>query len=135
MWTVGQVARHAGVNIETLRYYERRKLLPKPLRKASGYRLYDRQSLERLRFIKRSQDLGFTLAEIHDLLELSLGTLAPCAEVRQKAQAKLTDIERKINELAAMRDRLRALVRRCPADGKAAGPCPILATLENKEHD
>ncbi|MDA8377670.1 MAG: MerR family transcriptional regulator [Planctomycetia bacterium] len=133
MWTVGQVAKHAGVNIETLRYYEQRKLLPKPLRKESGYRLYDEQSLTRLRFIKRSQKLGFTLREIRDLLDLSMASVSPCRDVRDTALAKIADIELKIKVLTAMRNRLRAVVRQCPAELKTRGPCPILADLEKPQ--
>jgi MerR family mercuric resistance operon transcriptional regulator len=130
MWTVGQVAKHAGVNIETLRYYERRKLLPKPLRKESGYRLYDEQSLTRLRFIKRSQKLGFTLREIRELLDLSTDSVSPCRDVRDKALVKIADIEQKIKELTARRNWLRAVVRQCPAERKSYGLCPILVDLE-----
>lgn len=129
MWTVGVIAKMAGVNVETVRYYERRKLLPKPLRKVSGYRLYDQRSVERLLFIKRAQSLGFTLREVRDLLDLDPGDGSASKEIRGQAQEKITRLQRKISELTQMRDRLAELIDQCPAGTRSAGPCPILNTL------
>ena len=91
---IGQLARQAGVAIDTVRYYERQGLLPPPQRRASGYRDYDARDSARLRFIRRAKDLGFSLQEIHELLHLSDNRDADRAEVRMLAQRRLDDIER-----------------------------------------
>src|SRR5881394_2167200 len=96
MLSIGQVARRAGVGVETVRFYEREGLLEEPARKASGYRQYTGDVVARLRFIKRAKDLGFTLREIAELLALRSDPDNPCAEVRQRAQAKVADIDARI---------------------------------------
>ena len=98
---IGQLAQQAGVAIDTVRYYERQGLLPPPQRRASGYRQYDNQDISRLRFIRRAKDLGFTLQEIQELLQLSGSRNADRAEVRALAQRRLADIEHKLRELEA----------------------------------
>lgn len=125
---IGQLAQHAGVAIDTVRYYERQGLLPQPQRRASGYRQYGDQDVSRLKFIRRAKELGFTLQEIHDLLALSDDRHADRAEVRTLAQHRLLDIERKLRELAAMRDTLARLVDHCSGHGPLQG-CPIIDTL------
>src|SRR5215467_12384102 len=112
-FTIGQLARETGINLETVRYYERRGLLPKPPRTSSGYRLFPIDAAQRLRFIKRAQDLGFSLAEISELLALRVSRRTSSAEVRKRAEGKIDDIERKIRSLESMRKSLRKLTNRC----------------------
>src|SRR5687768_15924154 len=106
--TTGELAKRGGVNLESIRFYEREKLLPKPPRTASGYRMFSEDAVRRVRFIKRAQELGFPLREIRELLALRLEPGTRCADMRQKAEAKLTDIDRKIRDLQRMK---RALAR------------------------
>jgi MerR family mercuric resistance operon transcriptional regulator len=125
---IGQVARSAGVNIETLRYYERRGLLPEPARASSGYRHYPDDSVQVVRFIKRAQQLGFSLDEIGDLSRLARGGPASCREVRALAGAKIADMERRIETLQTMCRSLQALVDTChrrPRDRT----CPLIEAI------
>jgi len=126
--TVGKLAKTAGVNIETIRYYEQRGLLPKPSRKESGYRLYSQEDVKRLRFILRAKELGFSLREIHDLLELRVDVKTNCDEVREQTEAKMRNIERKIADLERMREVLVKLAAACRNRG-ATDECPILEAL------
>src|SRR5438105_2930375 len=89
---IGEIATRSGVGIETIRYYERERLLLEPERRPSGYRQYDESSLERLEYIRRAKELGFTLAEIRELLDLSFAAHAGCDHIRQRAEAKVADI-------------------------------------------
>jgi MerR family copper efflux transcriptional regulator len=132
----GQVAKQAGVTVETLRYYERTGLIDAPPRTASGYRAYPAETVSRLRFIRRAQALGFTLQEIGELLSLRLSPTASSAAVKAHAQAKMADIEAKIRTLTRMQETLASLIRAC--DGCAPlRACPILDALEAHErsHD
>jgi len=126
--SAGRLAKAAAVNVETLRYYERRGLLPEPPRKESGYRVYPETAIERLRFIKGAQVLGFTLDEINDLLNLRIDEHASRADVRQRAQEKVENIERKITALKAMREALNDLIEHCHGDGPTLD-CPILEAM------
>ena len=127
--TIGKVAARAAVNVDTLRYYERRGLLPKPARTASDYRLYSPDDVRRVRFVKHAQQLGFSLREIRDLLSLRAAPKARCADVKRRAEAKIGEIEAKIRALQAMRRALRRLVSQC--DGKLpVSACPILESLD-----
>src|SRR5713226_8017111 len=107
--TVSRLARLGGVNLETIRYYERKGLLPKPPRTASGYRVFPADAARRLRFIKRAQDLGFSLAEIGELLSLRLSRRTTSADIRTRAESKISDIEAKIRTLESMKRTLRKL--------------------------
>lgn len=127
--TRGQLAARAGVNPETVRYYEQRGLLPAPPRSPGGYRLYTGETVRRLRFIKRAQELGFTLAEIHDLLSLRAGPSPTRADVRRRAQEKIEEIEAKLHDLTSMKQTLESLVRACHGDGPAED-CPIVQALD-----
>jgi DNA-binding transcriptional MerR regulator len=118
---IGEVAKRSGVGIETIRYYEREGLLQEPQRRPSGYRLYDASTLKRLAYICRAKELGFTLAEIRELLELSFTADGGHAHIRRRAEAKIGAIEEKIRALQTMRRSLRGIVSRCRAD-KA---CPL----------
>src|SRR5688500_11720667 len=115
--TSGEVAKRGGVNLESLGFYEREGLLPKPPRTRSGYRLFSDDSVRRIRFIKRAQDLGFSLREIKELLELRFHPAKDCGEVRQRAEAKLAQIEQKIRDLHRMRKALAKLTAACPGRG------------------
>src|SRR5207245_11222249 len=97
--TTGQLARRGGVGVETVRFYERQGLLEEPARKESGYRQYEEDVVARLRFIRRAKELGFSLKEINELLALRVDPDTTCAEVRTKAQAKIADVEQKIEAL------------------------------------
>lgn len=122
--TIGGLARAAGVNVETVRYYQRRGLLPKPGKPAAGHRRYAPETLARLRFIKRAQELGFTLREIAELLKLDG---AACGEARGLADRKRVDIEARMKDLAAMRRALDRLLRACRTGGRAT--CPLIESL------
>jgi len=129
--TIGRLAREAGVNLETVRYYERRGLLPKPPRSASGYRLFPSDAAQRLRFIRRAQELGFSLKEIRQLLSLRVSRTATSRDIRARAEAKIVDIEAKIKSLESMKKTLRKVTRVC--DGCAPlARCPILESLDRE---
>jgi len=131
--TIAKAAREAGVNVETIRYYERRGLIDQP-RGLSGYRTYPEETIRRVRFIKRAQALGFSLREIKDLLALRRGRAGTSAEVRRKAEAKLAGIDGKIRELRAMREGLQTLAAACPGSGPVER-CPILNSFEDGDGD
>ena len=125
--TIGRLAALAGVGIDTVRYYERSGLLSPAERSASGYRRYGDDELRQLRFIRRAQRLGFTLAEIQDLLAVS--RKSGVRAVRAAARHKLADVQLRIAELTRVRDALAGLVEACPGHGSAAD-CPILRALD-----
>ncbi len=127
--TRGEVARRTGVNIETVRYYEQRGLIPKPLRSASGYREYTYDYVGRIRFVKRAQELGFTLKEISELLALRIDPDSDRGEVRRRAEAKANDIEQKIHDLQSMRSALVDLAGTCDGCGPTS-ECPILDAMD-----
>jgi len=129
--TIGQLAKMASVNVQTVRYYERRNLLQPTDRKASGYRLYSDEALRRLRFIKNAQALGFTLREVTDLLNLRVSSVARCGTIQVKAQAKLRQVEAKTRDLLALSRALKSLIRTCRA-GQPTDRCPILNRLDNE---
>src|SRR3990172_11807316 len=114
---VGEVAKQAGVNLQTIHYYERRGLLPKPPRTGTNYRAYPEDAVLRVRFIKRAQEIGFTLKEIKQLLSLRAAPRTRCADVRERAEAKLQDIDDKVRTLQAMRKALTKLIGECSGKG------------------
>ena len=124
-----EVAAQAQVNTQTLRYYERRGLLPEPARTRSGYRAYTPDAVRVVRFVKRAQQLGFTLDDIEDLLHLAQGGPASCDEARTMARTRIDDLQQRIDELAGMRDALARLVDTCEQP-RAERACPILRTIE-----
>lgn len=126
---IGELARHAGVTVQTVRYYERRGLLVAASRLASGYREYGADAIERLRFIRRAQELGFTLAEIADLLALRLARGTPASAVKARAQAKIADIDQRIRDLQRIRHALVHLAGRCRGGRGPVGDCPLLEAL------
>lgn len=131
-FTIGALARRAGVGIDTIRYYEREQLLPPPQRRASGYRDYGPDVVERLRFIRRAKDLGFTLEEIRELLTLSNDRERGVKSVKQRAEARLGEVEQRIRELQRMKRGLKQLIDACPGHG-ALEHCPILRALGGEE--
>lgn len=129
--TISRLAQLGGVNLETVRYYERRGLLPKPPRTQAGYRQFPAETAKRLHFIKRAQELGFSLEEISELLALRMEPEQNCADIRAHAQAKIAAIAGKMKILTAMKSSLRSLVEQCEQCGSAE--CPILTSLEDSK--
>ena len=130
-FTIGQLAKTAGVNVQTVRYYERRKLLPPTSRRPSGYRVYSDEALRRLRFIRNAQALGFTLREITELLNLRVSSATRCGDVKRTAKAKLAGVEEKVRDLKALARALRGLIGACQT-GQPTDRCPILNALDDK---
>lgn len=129
--TIGQVAAAAGVNVETVRFYEREGLLAEPERSLSGYRQYAQDVVRRILFIQRAKDLGFSLREISELLSLRLDPGTSCAEIKAKAEAKLTSIDEKLQALQRMKRTLTALAATCSGQGSTSA-CPILESLDDE---
>ncbi|MDQ6769595.1 MAG: heavy metal-responsive transcriptional regulator [Gemmatimonadota bacterium] len=125
---IGEIATQTKVSVQALRYYERRGLLPSPSRQSSGYRLYDHDALQRVRFIRRAQDLGFTLQEIGDLLRLWADSTKSCSAVEKRARKTLEGIDGKISDLERMRTALSKYVGACH-NGSSLDECPLLAAL------
>ncbi len=125
---IGELATRAHVRIDTVRYYERQGLLPKPQRQASGYRSYDPTDVSRLQFIRRAKALGFSLIDIRELLALSERHDGDMAGLKTAASAKLVEVEGKLAELTRIREALETLVSACPGHG-AVSECPILSAL------
>lgn len=130
---VGEVAKQSGVNLQTIHYYERRGLLPKPPRTGSNYRAYPEDAVLRVRFIKRAQELGFSLKEIKELLSLRASPRTRCADVRDRAQAKVQDIDDKVRTLQAMQKALAKLISECSGKGPVT-QCPILEALDSEDN-
>ncbi|HEV8646425.1 MAG TPA: heavy metal-responsive transcriptional regulator [Burkholderiales bacterium] len=127
--TIGKLARQGGVNIQTIRYYERRGLIPKPNRSSSGYRLYDEEAVRRLGFVRKAQLLGFSLHEIDELLSLRMRPGITCADIRKRARQKIATVEEKIAELTRIRGALAKLATACRGEGPTS-ECPILEALD-----
>lgn len=130
--TIGVLAERTRVGVETLRYYERERLLPAPARTSAGYRVYPEDAVERVLFIRRAKELGFTLDECRDLLTLKVAHGKSCASVRDRALAKLADIDGKMSDLERMRQALGALVDRCSGD-EGTDDCTILDAIAGGE--
>ena len=131
-FTAGAVAKLAEVNVETLRFYERRGLLPKPNRTSANYRVYSDDDVRRVRFVKQAQHLGFSLNEIDELLNLRAQPGASSGDVCERAKSKIRDIEQKIASLQRMRDTLDELVHQCSGQGPVS-TCVILKSIEEGE--
>lgn len=126
--TIGELARAAGLGVETVRFYERRGLIERPARPVRGFRAYPRAVIERLAFVRQAQALGFTLKEVRDLLALKSAPGTDCAAVRGRAAAKLGQLDTRMARLSRMRTSLNGLLARCPGRGTLAD-CPIVAAL------
>ena len=125
--TIGQLAKETGINIETIRYYERRGLIPESPRRESGYREFTPQYIERISFIKRAQTLGFTLREISGLLALADGKFT-CKDIRKVAEDKVKEIENRIHDLKKIKKVLNNLVKEC-TNNRRLSYCPIIESL------
>ena len=125
MYTISQLAKSAGVNVETIRYYERQNLIEQPNKPLQGYRQYPEETLTKVLFIKRAQHLGFTLAEINVLIELSAGS---CHEVQHLAEHKLDIVQAKIKDLKRLEKSLKQLVTSCQSNPDTAS-CPVIDAL------
>lgn len=130
--SIGKLARQAGVKISTIRVYERHDLLPEPARSAAGYREYETADLDRLVFIRRAKELGFTLSEIRELLALFDAPDTGCADVLAQAEEKLADIDARLRDLRKMKRSLTDLTKACTGQGPSSG-CPIFQALERKD--
>lgn len=130
--TIGQLAKRAEVNIETIRFYERRGLMPKPLRRESGYRQYSDDDIARLRFIRRAKELGFSLKEILELLSLRVDPDTTCGDIKRRAEVKIADMEEKIKTLQRMKKALTKLASTCRGRGPTS-ECPILEILDSEK--
>ncbi len=127
--TTGQLAKKAQVNVQTIRYYERRGLIHEPPRRASGYRQYSQEDLTLIRFIKRAQELGFSLREIKELLDLRVDTTRTCQDVKKRADVKIADIELKIETLQRMKSALVKLAVICQGGETPTTECLILEAM------
>jgi len=124
---IGAVCKRIGLSVDAIRFYERNALLPRPPRTQGGFRQYDESDVETLGFIRRVQDLGFTLREIRDLLELRRSRLQPCAPVSQRLEEKLADVQRKLSDLQELEHELRMALQSCNKEmRKRSAHCPIL---------
>ncbi|MBE7487047.1 MerR family DNA-binding protein [bacterium] len=130
--TIGKLAKLCGVGVETVRFYEREGLIRQPERKPSGYRVYSEEAVRQIHFIRQAKELGFSLKEIGELLDLRLDGEKVCNEVRSLAEAKMADVEEKIRALERMRQTLGELVVACK-NNKKTEPCPILRAIEKEE--
>ncbi len=128
--TRGKLAKRSGVNIETLRYYEKRNLIDPPRRSEAGYRLYTPADILRIRFIKNAQKLGFTLKEIRELLKLRIKINTSCDSVLKKAEHKRAEIMVKIKDLQSMKRALDQLIHKC-VESIPTEDCPILESFES----
>lgn len=126
---IGELAQRAGVNLQTVRYYERRGLLEDPRGRGAGYREYGEATLERLRFIKRAQELGFTLSEIGELLALRVDPTTTAGTVKARAAEKIVEIETKLRDLERIRHALVHLSGECRGGHGPVGDCPFLDAL------
>ncbi|WP_149536697.1 MerR family transcriptional regulator [Siccirubricoccus phaeus] len=133
--TIGRAARAAGVGVETIRFYERQRLVAQPPKpEGAGVRLYPADTVERIRFIKDAQELGFSLREIHELLALRADPAADCSDVRERATAKLDDVQRKIQRLQDIGAALERLIAACPGRG-GLHACSIMDALTHHSGD
>ncbi|ANB60270.1 Hg(II)-responsive transcriptional regulator [Anoxybacteroides amylolyticum] len=132
MYRISELAKRCGVNKETIRYYERRQLLPLPARTEAGYRLYSERDVKRVQFIKRLQELGFSLTEIHQLLGIVDQDAERCANIYEFVSRKVGELQRQIKDLQRVVCALQDLQNRCP-DEKALYACPMIESLIGEE--
>jgi DNA-binding transcriptional MerR regulator len=126
---IGELAARTGVSVQTIRYYERRGLIPRPARTPAGYRTYGEADLDRLAFLRRAQALGFPLADAHRLLAFANEPDADARDVRAVATAQLAVLDDALQALHARRDSLAALIQACPGEAGHRDTCPILRRL------
>ena len=129
---IGTVGKRVGLSVDAIRFYERNALLPRPPRTQGGFRQYSENDVETLSFIGRVQNLGFTLREVRDLLDLRRTRVQPCAPVRRRLEEKLTDVQRKVSDLQKLEHELRLALRSCNKEmRKRSAHCPILREKSN----
>ena len=126
--TISKTARLLDISVETIRYYERRGLIQQPAKPRQGYRQYSDETINRIRFIKRAQSLGFTLKEISGLLSLND---SPCGEVQKLAASKLASVQEKIRDLSGLEKALSALLRQCQENDDESR-CPVIDAFQKK---
>ncbi len=131
-YKAGEIAKLAGINIETLRYYERIGIMPEPRRLESRYRYYLDEDLKRLLFIKKAKEIGFSLKEINELLNLKVDSTSTCGDVKRLAEHKLKDVEEKIQNLMKIKKVLIKLIKQCVNEEISSNNCPILEVIENR---
>ncbi len=129
---IGQVAKRAGVNVETIRFYERKGLITQPPYNTGGYRQYPHEAIARIRFIKRAKELGFSLTEIAELLSLQANPKATCADVKQRAESKISTIHERLKDLQKMKRSLEMLASSCKGSGPLVD-CPIIDCFETHQ--
>ncbi len=127
---IGELSKKSGAGIETIRYYERKGLLADPVRSPSGYRHYEASVVERLQFIRRAKELGFTLAEIKEILALWFDANTRCEHVRQRAEQKIADIEEKVRSLHKMKRSLKKVISECESQD-SVDDCPLMKGAGN----
>ena len=132
--TIGKLAKQAGLGIETVRFYERQGLIEPPPRTDSNYRIYPEEEVNRLRFIKRAKDLGFTLKEIKELFELQNDPETTVADIKKRTEEKVKDIRKKVRDLIRIQEALEHLAESCEGHGPLS-ECPILEALSGDEHE
>lgn len=132
VFRIGQVARQAGVSVEAIRFYESQALIPEPPRTASGYRQYPAETIQRVRFIQRAKELGYSLVDIRTLLKLRNDPNTTCADIKAQALQKIADVDEKTLDLARIRHALTDLVAQCNAEADLS-ECPILDALDEKD--
>ena len=128
-FTIGKLAEQANVNVETVRFYERKGLIKQP-NNATGFRKYPEEDVFRIRFIKKTQELGFTLKEAKELLELKVSKTAKCSTVKEKTELKISEVELKIKDLRRIRKTLKNLSEACGRKNLSTTECPILESFE-----
>jgi Hg(II)-responsive transcriptional regulator len=129
---IGEVARRIGCTVETIRLYEKKGLLTQPVRKPSGYRIYEEDDIARLRFIRKAKTLGFTLSEIKELLAMRPDPVRACSDVQRQAELKIADIDERMQALLRMKKVLVKLVKGCKGR-TMTNQCPILKALDHWE--
>lgn len=132
-FTIGQLAQKVGVNIQTIRYYEKFGLIEKNIEEESGYRKYSESDVEKMQFIRRAKDLGFTLKEISELLSLKIEPTTKCKEIRKITDERIASIELKIFELNKMKDALSKVAKMCDKPNAPICECPILNALSSED--
>jgi MerR family copper efflux transcriptional regulator len=130
--TIGKISKATDIGIETIRNYERQGLIPPPKRSSSGYRLYPKSSIQRLRFINQSKSLGFSLSDIGEILSLSSTSNTSCGEVQEHIQTKIKDIDKRIERLLRIKQALEKLENQCN-ENPSSEECPILKLLQEYE--
>ncbi|MGQ0809939.1 MAG: MerR family transcriptional regulator [Nitrospiraceae bacterium] len=130
-FTIGSLAKAAGVGLETVRFYERKGLISRPVRPTKAYREYSPAHVKEIRFIKRAQDLGFSLKEIQELLNLNGSSRATCTDIRLKVDHKLKEIEMKLHDLKRMKRTLQKVSHACGVSKQAVSQCPVTECFDD----